>query len=59
VVEDLGRNGVPIKADREQAWLDFAGWRVTYETPLLRLAGLTMAPYAQWSSDRSVPRSRE
>ena len=59
VVENLARNGVPIKADREQAWLDFAGWRVTYDTPLLRLAQLTMAPYAEWSSDRSLPRGRE
>jgi hypothetical protein len=58
VVEDLASNGVPIKADREQAWLDFAGWRVTYEVPLLRLARLTMAPYAQWSSDRSLPGAR-
>jgi hypothetical protein len=54
VVEDLARNGVPLKADREQAWQDFAGWRVTYDVPLLRLAQLTMAPYAQWSSDRSL-----
>lgn len=57
VVDDLARNGVPIKADREQAWLDFAGWRVTYEVPLLKLARLTMAPYAPWSSDRSLPRT--
>jgi hypothetical protein len=59
VVENLARNGVPIKADRDQAWRDFAGWRVTYDTPLVRLAQLTMAPYAQWSSDRSLPRNRE
>lgn len=51
--------GVPLKPDREQAWRDFAGWRVNYDTVLLRLAGLTMAPYAPWSSDRSaVPAAR-
>lgn len=34
------------------AWRDFAGWRVNYDTVLVALAGLTMAPYAPWSSDR-------
>jgi hypothetical protein len=56
--EALATAGVPLKPDRELAWLDFAGWRVNYDEPLLALAGLTMAPYAQWSSDRSFrPRS--
>ena len=44
--------GVPIKPDRERAWLDFAGWRVNYDAALLALARLTMAPPAPWSSDR-------
>jgi hypothetical protein len=48
--------GVPVKLDREQAWRDFAGWRVNYDTVLLTLAGLVMAPYAMWSSDRSPAR---
>lgn len=47
--------GVPLKADRDQAWRDFAGWRVNYDQPLLGIAGLIMAPYARWSSDRSLP----
>jgi hypothetical protein len=46
--------GVPLKPDRDETWLDFAGWRVNYDTSLVALAGLTMAPYAPWSSDRSV-----
>ena len=45
--------GVAVKADRDQAWTDFAGWRVNYDQALLALASLTMAPYAPWSSDRS------
>ena len=45
--------GVPIKADRDRAWRDFAGWRVNYDTVLLALANLTNAPPALWSSDRS------
>ena len=45
--------GVPLKADRDRAWRDFAGWRVNYDVPLLALATLTEAPTAEWSSDRS------
>ncbi|HEX9076768.1 MAG TPA: hypothetical protein VF932_13375 [Anaerolineae bacterium] len=54
VYDDLAGRGVPLKPDREQAWCDFAGWRVNYDTVLLALANLTMAPYAPWSSDRSL-----
>jgi hypothetical protein len=45
--------GIALKADREQAWRDFAGWRVNYDAVLLALASLTMAPLAPWSSDRA------
>ena len=47
--------GVPLRADRDQAWRDFAGWRVNYDIPLVMLAGMLVAPYAPWSSDRSIP----
>lgn len=53
----IEHEGVPIKADRERAWRDFAGWRVNYDTVLLALANLTSAPPAMWSSDRSGDRS--
>jgi hypothetical protein len=49
----LAAAGVPLKQDRDQAWRDFSGWRVNYDTVILSLAALTMAPYAPWSSDRS------
>lgn len=52
---DLAAAGVPLVADRDQAWRDFAGWRVNYDVPLVTLAGLLVAPYAPWSSDRSIP----
>jgi hypothetical protein len=52
--DDLVKQGVPVVADRDKAWRDFAGWRVNYDVPLLSLAALTMAPYAPWSSDRSL-----
>ena len=54
VLDRLAASGVPLKPDREQTWIDFSGWRVNYDTVLLTLAGLTMAPYAPWSSDRSM-----
>jgi hypothetical protein len=52
VVQKLVDAGVPIKADREQAWRDFAGWRVNYDRTLILLCGLVMAPRAPWSGDR-------
>ncbi len=55
---ELAAGNVPLKADREQAWRDFMGWRVNYDTSLLALAGLTMAPYAMWSSDRGLRPAR-
>jgi hypothetical protein len=55
--------GVPLKRDRRQAWLDFAGWRVNYDQTLLALCSLTMPPLAPWSSDRTSlamrPRSQQ
>ncbi len=58
VYDHMAAAGVPLKPDRDQAWRDFAGWRVNYDTVLLALAALTMAPYAPWSSDRSLWRGR-
>ena len=52
--EQLASKGVPLKSDRQQAWRDFAGWRVNYDTVLLILARMTLAPEAPWSSDRIV-----
>jgi hypothetical protein len=56
VYEGLKEQGVPVKPDCEQAWRDFAGWRVNYDAPLLELADFLMAPYAPWSSDRGLRR---
>jgi hypothetical protein len=53
---ELQSQGVPLKADRDDAWRNFAGWRVNYDMVLLSLATLTMAPYAEWVSDRSAVR---
>lgn len=56
--EQLAGAGVPVRPDRDRAWRDFAGWRVNYDSVLIALAALTMAPYAPWSSDRSIRRRR-
>jgi hypothetical protein len=52
--DQLVAAGLPVRADREAAWIDFTGWRVNYDVPLLSLAGFVMVPYAPWSSDRSL-----
>ncbi len=53
---ELVATGVPLKKDLHQAWLDYAGWRVNYDTVLLQLCALVMAPPARWSSDRMPDR---
>ncbi len=45
--------GMPLKADRDQAWQDWKGWRVNYDTVLLNLARLVEAPLTPWVSDRT------
>ena len=52
----LEADGIPLKADRDQAWLDYCGWRVNYDAVLLALCSLVMAPPAPWSSDRMPTR---
>ena len=50
--DHLAANGLPLRADRQQAWKDFAGWRINYDSVLLDLADLTMAPpEVPWSTD--------
>lgn len=52
VYDALVELGVPVKADRDQAWRDFVGWRVNYDAVLIGLAVITAAPAGLWSSDR-------
>lgn len=58
VYDELAASGVPVVADQDEAWRNFAGWRVNYDRVLLGLARLTAAPYAPWSSDRTMPDMR-
>ncbi len=55
--DQLASQDLPVKFNRDQAWRDYAGWRVNYDQVLLALAELTMAPEAPWSSDRAGKRS--
>ncbi|HEY2888296.1 MAG TPA: hypothetical protein VGJ17_06750, partial [Candidatus Limnocylindrales bacterium] len=48
-VDELAAAGLPLRADRDQAWRDFAGWRVNYEDALLRLSVIVVAPEARWN----------
>jgi hypothetical protein len=52
---ELQAAGVPMRRDLDRAWHDFAGWRVNYDSVLLALAAITVAPPARWSSDRALP----
>ena len=58
VYDRLAAAGIALVADRDEAWRSFAGWRVNYDQVLITLCTLVMAPYAPWSSDRSVARFR-
>lgn len=57
-LERIAESGAPLRTDRDAAYADFAGWRVNYDVVLISLAALTYAPYAPWSSDRSLSQHR-
>ena len=44
--------GFPMERTAEEAWPDFRGWRVNYETVAYRLADRVTAPPAPWSGSR-------
>lgn len=56
-LDRLAAAGIPLVADRDGAWREFSARRAPYDAVLLAIATLTMAPYAPWSSDRSLPRN--
>jgi hypothetical protein len=57
-MDEMAAAGVPVKADRDEAWAAWRGWRVTYDQVLLELARMTEAPIAPWTSDRSPVKLR-
>ncbi len=50
----IAESSAPVVADHDAGWAAFAGWRVNYDVPIVALAAITYAPYAPWSSDRSL-----
>ena len=52
----LAAANVPLKPNREQCWQDFGGWRVNYDSTLLDVCDMVLAPEAVWSADRSQGR---
>ena len=53
----LETSDVPLVEDRDQAWRDFNGWRVNYDSVLRALEALTMAPTPWW--DRAMSSAYE
>jgi hypothetical protein len=53
----LDRIGFPLERSAEEAWPDFRGWRVNYETVAYRLCDRLTAPPAPWSGSRRHLRS--
>jgi hypothetical protein len=54
-VRSLEEVGFPVERGAQEAWGDFAGWRVNYELPAHLLATLIDAPPALWSGPRRRP----
>lgn len=48
----LDAAGFPMERTAAEAWPDFRGWRVNYETLAYRLADRLIAPPAQWTGPR-------
>ena len=51
-VERLRSYGFPMERSAKEAWPDFQGWRVNYESVAYRLADHLTAPPAPWSGTR-------
>ena len=56
-VKMLGTVGFAMERSAEEAWPDFRGWRVNYETIAYRLADRLTAPPTPWAGPRRHLRS--
>jgi hypothetical protein len=54
-IDRLASVEFPLERSNEEAWLDFVGWRVNYETAAYALALIIDAPPALWSGPRRHP----
>jgi hypothetical protein len=48
---ELEANNLPLKSDHDQAWRDFRGWRVNYDTVLRALVQIISKPPVPWIND--------
>jgi hypothetical protein len=46
----LSSQGVPLVDDQDQAWRDFAGWRVNYDMALCAISEQIDAPPGRWTA---------
>lgn len=54
--KELDARGIPLKPDRDQAWRDFAGWRVNYDASLMGLLTYLRIDPGEWFGEgRAVP----
>ncbi|GJM39132.1 MAG: hypothetical protein DHS20C19_24990 [Acidimicrobiales bacterium] len=58
VVAQFRALGLPLVDDLDQAWVDYAGWRVNYDVPLRSLATFVDAPATAWATDRPIELAR-
>ncbi len=53
-MDRLQASGLPLRANRDDIWTNFRGWRVNYDMALLEIARLTVVFPTLWVSDRSA-----
>jgi hypothetical protein len=51
----LERAGVPLVADRDAAWIDFAGWRMNYDAMIEAFYKLFTCPRTDWHQSSIQP----
>ncbi len=51
-IDKLAAYGYPMERSAEEAWPNFKGWRINYETSAYILADVFTAPLAPWSGTR-------
>ena len=49
---ELRSAGIPLKPDLDQAWVDFAGWRVNYDASLMGLLEYLRIEPGEWFGDQ-------
>ena len=52
--DELETRGLPLVADRDEAWRNFAGWRVNYDASLHGLLDELRMDAGEWFGDATV-----